>query len=462
MKRIAFIIAGFLIALFFFQAYELYHRYEEENHKLKRDLEESFHIAIKLELSGRMHSGTAADPKNPKFVIRSADEMTLEERANLRGDTITLKDVKERNLKNNFVDLFTQRFQDGLLNANKPLRLTTLDSLFTDQLNKKGLLVTTRVTLLDSIHKVIETAGILSPNTSHQYLTEIQPIGTSGLRYVQGFAKLSPLLPFRYMFYAIVLSAFVMGIAIWTLCYLLKKIKEAHKQLREREIAVHCAIHDLKSPLNMAYSTIDLITLTEKNPERISLLAEGKFHIKSLTEIIESMLSLLKRPDGKTRTEQKTVDPTTLIKQAFQTVASLYPNKKYFFRLEKESDFPTQINTEPIQLERCLRNLIENALKYSDDNVKITVWLKVENNHWSIGLEDTGWGIPKKAQKQLGKQFFRVKREGKPYHSGYGLGLSSVFLLTREMGGSLQFRSEEGKGSLFLIKLPKMINMKQL
>ena len=96
------------------------------------------------------------------------------------------------------------------------------------------------------------------------------------------------------------------------------------------------------------------------------------------------------------------------------------------FKLEKSEDFPDMIEADTVRLERCLRNLLENALKYSDDDVRITVTLTMKNNHYRIAIKDTGWGIPKKAQKKLGQQFFRVKQADKPAQPGYGLGLSSV------------------------------------
>lgn len=124
------------------------------------------------------------------------------------------------------------------------------------------------------------------------------------------------------------------------------------------------------------------------------------------------------------------------------------------FKLEKSEDFPDMIEADTVRLERCLRNLLENALKYSDDDVRITVTLTMKNNHYRIAIKDTGWGIPKKAQKKLGQQFFRVKQADKPAQPGYGLGLSSVMLMAKEMGGSLTFQSEEGVGSTFFINLP--------
>ncbi len=69
-------------------------------------------------------------------------------------------------------------------------------------------------------------------------------------------------------------------------------------------------------------------------------------------------------------------------------------------------------------------------------------------------IQDTGWGIPQKAQKKLGKQFYRVQIEGKKVHPDHGLGLCSVKQLVKEMDGSVTFRSTEGFGSIFIITLP--------
>lgn len=166
------------------------------------------------------------------------------------------------------------------------------------------------------------------------------------------------------------------------------------------------------------------------------------------------MLSLLKTVDGKESTRRPPIEIKPFIEQTYQAIARLYPNKNPLFKFEKSEDFPDMVQADTVRLERCLWNLLENALKYSDDDVRITVTLTIKNNHYRIAIKDTGWGIPKKAQKKLGQQFFRVKQADKPARPGYGLGLSSVKLLIREMGGFMTFQSEEGVGSTFFINLP--------
>ena len=344
--------------------------------------------------------------------------------------------------------------QDGLRNANKPLKPNVLDSLFNKTLTDHNLQAISYIEISDSTRQTVNTVGKKFNLSFYKFQTEKLPIGTQGLQYVQAFVKLPLSDIVQRMLLAFTVSCLIILTSASCLYYLLRTIRKAHAQLRDREIAVHSAIHDLKSPLNTTYASIDFIASQEKEPMKANILNIGKTQIRQLIEIIESMLSLLKTADGKESARRSSIEIKSFIEQTYQAIVRLYPNKNPLFKLEKSEDFPDMIEADTVRLERCLRNLLENALKYSDDDVRITVTLTMKNNHYRIAIKDTGWGIPKKAQKKLGQQFFRVKQADKPAQPGYGLGLSSVMLMAKEMGGSLTFQSEEGVGSTFFINLP--------
>lgn len=454
MKRSIYIATIMLLVLTLSQGYWLYNIYNAEKNKTQEVIEERFEQAIKQEMSKRMVSNKPKDPNNPKRIIRRASDMAPEERAKLKGDTITIPQIKNRNLKGNYADLLPQRMQDGLRNAKKPLKPNVLDSLFNQALQIHNLQAISYIEISDSTRQAVRTVGKRFNLSFYTFQTEMLPIGTQGLQYVQAFVKLPLSGIFQRMLLAFIVSCLIILTAAGCLYYLLKTIRKAHSQLREREMAVHSAIHDLKSPLNTAYASMDFIASLEKEPMKVKILNTGKTQIKQLIEIIESMLSLLKTADGKEIAQRSPIEIKSFIEQTYLAIARLYPNKKPLFMLEKSKDFPDVIQADTVRLERCLRNLLENALKYSDDDVRITVALTMHNNHYRIAIKDTGWGIPKKAQKKLGQQFFRVKQTDKPARPGYGLGLSSVKLLAKEMGGSMNFQSKEGVGSTFFINFP--------
>ena len=95
MKREIGIVLFALLALLFTQGYELAYRYHQEDEDMKEEMKDAFQAAIRQELSGRMHNSKPKDPNNPKFIIRRAEDMTPEERANLKGDTIQLSEARE-------------------------------------------------------------------------------------------------------------------------------------------------------------------------------------------------------------------------------------------------------------------------------------------------------------------------------------------------------------------------------
>lgn len=454
MKHSLYIATTMLLVLTLSQGYWLYNIYNAEKYKTQEVLEELFEEAIKQEMSKRMVRNKPKDPNNPRRIIRRASDMAPEERAKLKGDTITIPQIKNRNLKDNYADLLSQRMQDGLHNAKKPLKPNVLDSLFNKALQIHNLQAISYIEISDSTRQAVRTVGKRFNLSFYTFQTEMLPIGTQGLQYVQAFVKLPLSGIFQRMLLAFIVSCLIILTAAGCLYYLLKTIRKAHSRLREREMAVHSAIHDLKSPLNTAYASMDFIASLEKEPMKVKILNTGKTQIKQLIEIIESMLSLLKTADGKEIAQRSPIEIKSFIEQTYQAIARLYPNKKPLFMLEKSKDFPDVIQADTVRLERCLRNLLENALKYSNDDVRITVALTMHNNHYRIAIKDTGWGIPKKAQKKLGQQFFRVKQTDKPARPGYGLGLSSVKLLAKEMGGSMTFQSEEGVGSTFFINFP--------
>lgn len=105
MKHSLYIAAIMLLVLILSQGYWLYNIYNAEKYKTQEVLEELFEEAIKQEMSKRMVSNKPKDPNNPKRIIRRASDMTPEERAKLKGDTIIWPQIKNRNLKDNYADL---------------------------------------------------------------------------------------------------------------------------------------------------------------------------------------------------------------------------------------------------------------------------------------------------------------------------------------------------------------------
>ena len=456
MKTVRFFCSLTLCILLFFQGYWIHNVYEEDQSRWQTLIEDLFNKAIDQEMWHRMEE-KPVDPHNPRLILKKAKDMTLEERAMHKGDTIYLKNAHKQGIGESLSDVFAQSFQDALLKT-KPLQLATLDSIFTNQL------ITTGIAAVDCQIRIYNREKQLTSSTAPAFqkyfntlVTPYKSIGTQGEMYVQASVNVPLKTIVKNMLFVFITSLLIIIIVFVCLSYQLKMIRCSQQALKEREKAVHGAIHDLKAPLNTVFALLDLIGMDVQDRQLQDFLEKGKGQIRRLSETIESMLDTMKKQRGKNLQPAYPISPEEWTEQIRKGLDVLYPAKQYTFQTINRLSAPV-FYADPVRLERCLRNLMENALKYSDDGVELTLTFSEENGVIQIALQDTGWGIPKKAQKHLGKQFYRVKQAGKPVQPGYGIGLSSVKQLVKEMNGDFSFESAEGIGSIFRIRIPKVRN----
>ena len=109
---------------------------------------------------------------------------------------------------------------------------------------------------------------------------------------------------------------------------------------------------------------------------------------------------------------------------------------------------------DEMHLRQILSTLIDNAIKYSGESVKITLRAHSEADHTIIECSDNGFGISREHQRHIFEKFYRVPT-GEIHHArGYGLGLYYAHKVIHQHGGEISVSSRIGKGSTFTIKLP--------
>ena len=111
----------------------------------------------------------------------------------------------------------------------------------------------------------------------------------------------------------------------------------------------------------------------------------------------------------------------------------------------------TEIECFPSQLNQVFLQIINNAIEFMGEEGTLTITTKNSSDHITIGIKDTGPGIPNDIQKKVFDPFFTTKDVGK----GTGLGLAISFGIIKKHGGTIEVKSEEGVGTEFVITLPK-------
>lgn len=451
MNKIKFISLIGIVALLLLQAYWLYNTYKEYQTKVEMIIEKSFFLSLEKEIGLRWID--CKESSKPHLIVKKASEMTPEERASLKGDTMFFDVAEKQNIGKSFAEIFMQRMQDESLNDDPP-HMELLDSIFRSELAKNNIRANFQLLLLNRKQEVIDSTKSFIHREKQGVFTVTKPIGTQGLRYMQAFVEVPPVHILKNMFYSLIISFLIVCIVFGCLYYQLVVIRGTRRQLQDREKAVQGAIHDLKSPLNTAYAALDVMARNEKNEKYKESLTKGKKQIHRLSEIIESILALTRKESGETVLHKTEFDVIVMTGDIHEELQAAYASKQITLKIDNQLK-DSSICTDALYMERCLRNLMENAVKYSDEKVEITVTLSATDKKWNIAVKDTGWGIPRQAQKKLGTLFYRIQYADREPVKGYGIGLSSVKFLLGKLGGKLTFSSEEGKGSVFFIELPR-------
>ncbi len=141
-------------------------------------------------------------------------------------------------------------------------------------------------------------------------------------------------------------------------------------------------------------------------------------------------------------------DLNKVVENVFSTYKFHLNNKGFDFNLEQQLNLPI-VKADEEAISEALINLIDNAVKYSDDNKSIKLTTFSKNNLVIIEVEDNGIGVSERDKKKIFDKFFRVA-SGDIYNSkGTGLGLTIVKHIMDAHHGKIELNSQLGKGSTF-------------
>ena len=236
-----------------------------------------------------------------------------------------------------------------------------------------------------------------------------------------------------------------------------KKVRKALKKehqlnlLKSRFIAT--ASHEFRTPLSAILTSTDLIKVQngEGNEDtRIRHLNRIQSNVGRLVDILDDFLSISKLEEGKAEPKPQSFELLDYIRYLLD---ELKPN------LKKGQSFKMDFMNKKINvrhdaklLDHILRNLLINAIKYSDEDTPIRIAAELKNDNVVMEITDHGIGIPKHEQKNMFKRFFRA--ENATHIQGTGLGLNLVKDYVKLMRGNIAFDSEVGKGTTFYLQLP--------
>lgn len=232
---------------------------------------------------------------------------------------------------------------------------------------------------------------------------------------------------------------------------------------RERELAQRQAgflanvTHELKTPLAVMQAAGE--NLADGRVDDQNRLKSYGNHIYNeairLRRMIDKLLDVAKADAGQSLIESKPVHLNDVLSRYLHENRDYITTKGFSLEIDIEEPVPpAMIDTD--SFETIVGNLIENALKYSEEEKELYVSLHHRDKNIIIKVRDSGVGIPKSAQRHVFDKFYRVEDAMTAETKGHGLGLSIVKNLVELNGGTVKLDSEEGKGSVFTVIFPVM------
>jgi signal transduction histidine kinase len=214
---------------------------------------------------------------------------------------------------------------------------------------------------------------------------------------------------------------------------------------------IAAASHDLSQPLYSMGLFLSAMK-DEKNVQRQKeYIAKSNECVESMSNLYSSLMDISKFDSENMNAEIKTVNILNILDPISTEFELPIKSKDLEFTCNIES---AMVNTDAILLQRIVRNLLNNALLYTNTGQIGLVTKAVANNKLKIEIFDTGIGIPEKELDNIFDEFYQLQNPHRDNKKGRGLGLSIVKRMVDLLGLELKISSTVGEGSCFSLKVP--------
>lgn len=259
----------------------------------------------------------------------------------------------------------------------------------------------------------------------------------------------------------------IMGMAIlsivFTLIIIIAYSSALYQLIKQKQISeiktdfINNMTHEFKTPI----ATINLALDAVQNPKIIDDKDRVKRYLTMIREEnkrmhaqVENVLRISKLEKNQLEISKEAVDVHDLVEDAISHIELIVEDRKGYVKTHFEAIGATVLANDT-HFTNVLVNVLDNAVKYSEEAPKIDVYTEnSKNNSILIKIKDQGQGMSKSVQKRIFEKFYREHTGDIHNVKGHGLGLAYVKRIIDDHEGQVSVESEKGKGSTFIIKLP--------
>ena len=250
--------------------------------------------------------------------------------------------------------------------------------------------------------------------------------------------------------------------AVFTIIIIIAFSSALYQLIKQRRISqiktdfINNMTHEFKTPI----ATINLALDAIKNPKIIAdedkvkrYLGMIKDENKRMHAQVENVLRISKLERNELNISKERVRLHDLITDAITHIELIVENRNGYVKAHLEAQ-NAEVLANETHFTNVIVNMLDNAVKYSNDEPKIDIYTENVGNNVLIKIKDQGNGMSKAVQKRVFEKFYREHTGDVHNVKGHGLGLAYVKRIVEDHQGHVSVESEKGKGSTFIIKLP--------
>lgn len=238
---------------------------------------------------------------------------------------------------------------------------------------------------------------------------------------------------------------------------------EAHKinDVKKSEF-ISTLSHELKTPLNIFYSIIQLLDKTEaiglkEFKEAYDKYSDSlKLNSKRMLRLVNNIVDSTRIDTGELKAEFGNYEVVSIVEDIVMSTVPFAQSKNISIEFDTniEEHF---IKCDPVMIEKIVLNLVSNSIKYTKSEGSINVGLMLKDDILEIEFKDTGIGIADELKDKIFHRFSRVDSSLKRVNEGSGIGLNIVKSMIEVHNGSISVDSVLNEGSIFKVKLPNVL-----
>ena len=209
--------------------------------------------------------------------------------------------------------------------------------------------------------------------------------------------------------------------------------------------------HELRNPLAPIRSGLDLLKLSQIEPDIVEVMSEQVGHV---VRLVDDLLDVSRILRGKVELKKESTDLASVLRGAAETVRPRTEEHRQRLVVSLPNE-PVNLDADPVRLTQVVSNLLNNASKYTDDGGEVRLEVVRLDGEVMIRVSDTGIGIEPALLPKLFDLFTQADQALDRSQGGLGIGLTVVKSLVEMHGGSVEAKSEgAGRGSEFMVRLP--------